>query len=68
MAISWYKKAADRNFAEAQFRLGFMYEKGLGTPQSDQRAIALYKQAASNGSVDAQRALDRLNAAVGASK
>ncbi|MFZ3227813.1 MAG: protein kinase [Xanthobacteraceae bacterium] len=68
MAISWYKKAADQNFAEAQFRLGFIYEKGLGTPQSDQQATAFYKQAASNGSVDAQRALDRLNATVGASK
>ncbi len=67
-AIGWYKKAADQNFAEAQFRLGFMYEKGLGTPQSDQDAIAFYKKAASNGSVDAQHALDRLNAAVGVSK
>lgn len=68
MAINWYKKAADQNFSEAQFRLGFMYEKGLGTPQSDQQAIAFYKKAASNGSVDAQRALDRLNATIGASK
>ena len=67
-AITWYKKAADQNFAEAQFRLGFMYEKGLGTPQSDEQAIAFYKKAASNGSVDAQRALDRLSAAVGSSK
>ena len=45
-----------------------MYEKGLGTPQSDEQAIAFYKKAASNGSVDAQRALDRLSAAVGSSK
>ncbi len=45
-----------------------MYEKGLGTPQSDQDAIALYKQAASNGSVDAQHALDRLNANVSGNK
>ena len=42
--------------------------RGSGRPQSDQQAIEFYKQAASNGSVDAQRALDRLNAAVGASK
>ena len=67
-AITWYKRAADQNFAEAQFRLGFMYEKGLGTPQSDQQAIEFYKKAASNGSVDAQHALDRLTAAVGDSK
>jgi uncharacterized protein len=67
-AITWYKKAADQNFAEAQFRLGFMYEKGLGAPQSDQDAIAFYKKAASNGNVDAQKALDRLSAAVGTAK
>ncbi len=67
-AITWYKKAADQNFPEAQFRLGFMYEKGLGTAQSDQDAIAFYKKAAANGSVDAQHALDRLSAAVGTSK
>jgi eukaryotic-like serine/threonine-protein kinase len=68
LAISWYKKAADQNFAEAQFKLGFMYEKGLGTPANDEQAVAFYKQAASNGSVEAQRALDRLSATVGGNK
>jgi TPR repeat protein len=37
-----------------------MYEKGLGTKASPDDAIAQYKKAASNGSIDAQRALDRL--------
>jgi TPR repeat protein len=58
--MTWYQKAADQGFAEAQFRLGYMYEKGLGTKASLDDAIAQYKKAASNGSVDAQRALDRL--------
>ncbi|MGD0024329.1 MAG: serine/threonine-protein kinase [Xanthobacteraceae bacterium] len=61
-ALFWYKKAADQQFAGAQFRLGFMYEKGLGTQQSNQDAVALYQKAARNGSVEAQRALDRLSA------
>ena len=61
-AMTWYGKAADQQFADAQFRLGFMYEKGLGTQQSTQDAMAEYKKAASNGSVEAQRALDRLTA------
>lgn len=61
-ALAWYKKAADQKFADAQFRLGYMYEKGLGTQKSDETALALYKQAASNGSVEAQHALDRLSA------
>jgi eukaryotic-like serine/threonine-protein kinase len=63
-AMLWYGKAADQQLAEAQFRLGYMYEKGLGTQQSNQDAIDMYKKAAHNGSVDAQRALDRLSAAV----
>ncbi len=60
-AIAWYSKAADQSFAEAQFRLGFMNEKGLGTAQSDQAAVDLYQKAARNGSVEAQRAYDRLS-------
>jgi eukaryotic-like serine/threonine-protein kinase len=63
-AMLWYGKAADQQLAEAQFRLGYMYEKGLGTQQSNQDAIDMYKKAARNGSVDAQRALDRLSATV----
>jgi serine/threonine protein kinase/TPR repeat protein len=61
-AMTWYGKAADQDFADAQFRLGFMYEKGLGVTQSNQDAIDQYKKAVRNGSVEAQRALDRLNA------
>jgi TPR repeat protein len=61
-AMAWYGKAADQEFADAQFRLGFMYEKGLGVTQSNQNAIDQYKKAVRNGSVEAQRALDRLNA------
>jgi eukaryotic-like serine/threonine-protein kinase len=59
-AMSWYAKAADQQFADAQFRLGYMYEKGLGTQASNQDAVDQYKKAARNGSVEAQRALDRL--------
>jgi len=59
-AMLWYQKAADQKFGAAQFRLGFMYEKGLGTEASVPKAVALYKAATTNGSVEAQRALDRL--------
>ena len=59
-AMTWYGKASDLNFADAQFRLGFMYEKGLGVDQSNQNAIDQYAKAVRNGSVEAQRALDRL--------
>jgi TPR repeat protein len=29
-AIKWFQKAADQGFAEAQYNLGFMYDKGQG--------------------------------------
>ena len=56
----WYTKAADQKFADAQFRLGFMYEKGMGVDQNNRLAIDQYTKAVRNGSVEAQRALDRL--------
>jgi TPR repeat protein len=59
-ALTWYTKAADQKFADAQFRLGFMYEKGIGVDQNNQLAIDQYTRAVRNGSVEAQRALDRL--------
>jgi serine/threonine-protein kinase len=64
-AMLWYQKAADQKFGAAQFRLGFMYEKGLGTEASVPKAVALYKAAISNGTVEAQRALDRVAAETG---
>lgn len=54
------EKAAKQDFAEAEFRLGYMSEKGLGTQPNEASALALYRKAASYGSVEAQRALDRL--------
>ena len=59
-AKDWYGKAADQKLAEAEFRLGYMYEKGLGVEQNNQDAIDHYTKAVRSGSVDAQRALDRL--------
>jgi serine/threonine-protein kinase len=59
-ALIWYGKAADQQFADAQARLGYMYEKGLGVDQNNQTAIDQYTKAVRNGSVEAQRALDRL--------
>lgn len=60
-AMAWYKRAADQEFADAQFQLAFMYENGQGTEKSVETAKDLYQRAARNGSVKAQRALDRLN-------
>lgn len=39
-----------RNFGEAAFNLGILYEDGLGVPRDMQRALAYYRRGAENGS------------------
>ncbi|MEQ9246697.1 MAG: hypothetical protein RLO21_11970, partial [Nitratireductor sp.] len=33
-ALKWYRKAAEQEYASAQYNLGVMYSQGYGTPQS----------------------------------
>jgi serine/threonine-protein kinase len=63
-ALLWYGNAADQGDAAALYRLGYMNEKGYGVDASDQAALEFYKRAVRAGSVEAQRALDRLSASV----
>ena len=32
-AVSWYRKAAQQGYAEAQYTLGWMYANGRGVPR-----------------------------------
>jgi TPR repeat protein len=59
-AASWYQRAADQNYALAQFNLGSLYRKGYGVPQNETRARALYRQAAKNGNPQARKVLNWL--------
>lgn len=59
--VAGYQKAADQGFDEAQAAVGGMYEKGLGVPQDNEKAIEWYKKAAAQGEPSAQTALKRLN-------
>ena len=53
--------AAEQGDADAQYNLGRMYEQGLwGVRQDDKEAMKWYRQAAAQGEVAAQRALERL--------
>ena len=61
-ALSWYLKAANQNWPDAQYRLGYMYETGLGTAKDVQRAVSLYRSAAEGGYPDAQNLLGVLYA------
>ena len=45
---------AEQGDADAQFRLGVMYDIGQGVPQDEAKAAAWYKKAAEQGDADAQ--------------
>lgn len=47
-------KEAESGDAEAQCRLGFIYDQGNGVPQSYEKAAALYQKAAEQGHAEAQ--------------
>ncbi|MCD4651283.1 MAG: sel1 repeat family protein [Candidatus Cloacimonetes bacterium] len=53
-AASWYRKAAEQNHAEAQFRLGMLYEEGKGFPRDYMRSFQYIRDAATNGFSEAQ--------------
>jgi len=39
-AVSWYRKAAEQGYAEAQFNLGMMYYNGYGVHQDKTQAVS----------------------------
>ena len=56
-AVRWYRGAADRGYAEAQFNLGICYANGYGVAKNDTTASAWYRKAAEQGHVDSQHNL-----------
>ncbi|MDD7515602.1 hypothetical protein [Ruminococcus flavefaciens] len=52
-AITWFKKAADQNYAPAQFNLGVCYYAGIGVQRDRVTAAMYYRQAAGSGDADA---------------
>ena len=58
-AIDWYEKAAKQGDDKAQYKLGFMYEKGKGVEEDIIQAVKWYTIAAKSGNIDAKKALKR---------
>jgi uncharacterized protein len=54
VAIGWYRKAAERGHADAQYNLGLMYYDGQGTPLDPSEASRWFRKAAEQGLADAQ--------------
>jgi TPR repeat protein/beta-lactamase regulating signal transducer with metallopeptidase domain len=55
--IEWVRRSADRGEVEAQYHLGYMYDKGLGVQADDTQAVTWYTKAAEQGHADAQSRL-----------
>jgi uncharacterized protein len=56
-AQSWYLKAAQKGFAEAQSALGRLYDAGEGVERDEDMALDWYGKAAAQGDDEAQFAL-----------
>ena len=56
-ALKEWRALADTGHAMAQFNLGLMHAKGLGTPKDESVAVRWYRRAAEQGHVDAQNNL-----------
>jgi TPR repeat protein len=55
--IAWFRKAADRKYAPAEFQLGQLYDFGFGVERNDGLALEWYRRAAGHGNPAAQRAV-----------
>lgn len=53
-AVKWYRKAAEQDDLDAQYRLGLCYDRGEGLPRDYREAVKWYRKAAENGIVEAQ--------------
>ena len=49
-ALFWYSQSAEGGYAQAQFILGTLYERGTGTDRSYKKAADWYSRATENGS------------------
>ncbi|MCA0404493.1 MAG: sel1 repeat family protein, partial [Proteobacteria bacterium] len=65
MSASIYQKLADRQNAYAQYQLGTYYIEGLSGERLPDKGKQLLKQASDNGSAEARKLLQRMEAAQG---
>jgi TPR repeat protein len=56
-AAAWYRQAAERGHALAQYRLGLMYANGQGVPHDAAEALTWIRRAAEGGAAAAQHNL-----------
>ena len=63
-AAEWYRRASERNFADAQTKLAYLYAAGRGVEQSEIEAARLFRRAAEQGNALAEANLGQLDRAI----
>ena len=61
-AVKWYRRAADQNWADGQYRLASCYLEGLGVELDEERGLELMRAAADKGHATALTELVELYA------
>ncbi|PKK65004.1 kinase-like protein [Rhizophagus irregularis] len=56
-AFGFYKKSADQGFVDAQYKVGYCYDHGIGVNMNKEKAFDFYKIAAQEENRDAQKSL-----------
>ena len=59
-AVKWYRKAAERGYAAAQFCLGACCHHGVGVKKDIDEALKWYRKAVDGGYKDAQQSIDKI--------
>ena len=65
LAVEWLRKASNQKHSEATYQLGLLYRDGKGVQSSNEKAITLFRQAASANASSpdtAEKAASALNA------
>ena len=63
-AAEWYRRASERNFADAQTKLAYLYAAGRGVEQSEIEAARLFRRAAEQSNALAEANLGQLDRAI----
>jgi TPR repeat protein len=61
MALKWFQKASDQNYAEAHYNIGYMYEMGWGAKEDKYKALYWYEKSNVGGYGGAHATIERLN-------
>ena len=56
-AVKWFRKAAEQNYAQAQYALGICYDSGDGVTKDEFEAVNWYRKAAEQNDAEGQFSL-----------